>query len=111
MGQAIDKAEWAFYCERISHALESVDAEVEVESPELGDQQETEWLPLIGISYDPKDDIIDIALEGIDHIIEHPQKFQVDGVPGVLRALAITDEEGNRHLLRLRDALALPRPH
>jgi Family of unknown function (DUF5335) len=111
MGQAIDKTQWAIYCERISDALEATDAEVEAESLKLGAQGETEWLPLIGISYDPEDDIIDIALEGVDHIIEHPQTLQVDGVPGVLRALAITDTAGNRHLMRLRDALTLPRPH
>ena len=38
----------------------------------LGDQIETEWLPLLGISHDPKGDILDIALEGVDHIIKAP---------------------------------------
>jgi hypothetical protein len=111
MAQAIDKAEWEFYCERIASALEGRDAEVEVASLDLGGRVETDWLPLIGISYDPEDDIFDIAMDGVDHIIEHPQRLRVDGVPGALNALEITDEDGTQHLVRLREALALPRAH
>jgi hypothetical protein len=111
MAQAIEKAEWERYCERVSLAIGASEAEVEVNSPELGAQAETEWLPLIGISYDPKDDIFDIALEGVDHIIEHPRALNVDSELGNLSALDITDQDGAHHLVRLRDTLALPAPH
>ena len=111
MAQAIERAEWTYYCERISSALEARDAEVEVASLDLGDQVETDWLPLLGITYDPEDDIFDIAMDGLDHIIEHPQQLRVDGVPGALNALEITDEDGNQHIVKLRDTLALPRAH
>ena len=111
MAQAIDRAEWAVYCERVSKALSASDAEVEVISSELGAQMETAWLPFIGITYDPKDDIFDIALEGVDHIIEHPRALNAETELGTLAALDITDQEGMHHLLRLRDALALPAPH
>ena len=111
MAQAIDKAEWERYCENVSKALAASDAEVEVVSPEFGAQVEAEWLPFIGITYDPKDDIFDIALEGVDHIIEHPRALNVEAEPGSLSALDITDQEGMHHLVRLRDALALPAPH
>jgi len=110
MAQAIDRAEWERYCERVSKALATGEAEVEVSSPELGAQMEADWLPFIGISYDPNDDIIDIALEGVDHIIEHPREISTEEELGTLSALQITDRDGVHHLVRLRDALALPAP-
>ena len=111
MAQAIDRAQWERYCERVSKALEASEAEVEVSSPELGVQMEADWLPFIGISYDPNDDIIDIALEGVDHIIEHPRELSTEEELGTLSALQITDQDGVHHLVRLRDTLALPAPH
>ena len=43
--------------------------EIEVTSLALGDQVEAEWLPLLGLVYDPKDDLVEVALDGIDHMI------------------------------------------
>ena len=111
MAQAINKTEWERYCARVSDALAASEAEVEISSPNLGAQAETDWLPFIGITYDPNDDIIDIALEGVDHIIEHPRALSIDGGVGSLAVLEITDQDGTHHLLQLRDALALPAPH
>ena len=111
MAQEIDKAEWEHYCERVSQVATASEAEIEVDSPQLGAQVEAEWLPFIGISYDPKDDIIDIALEGVDHIIEHPRALSAVAELGNLWALDITDQDGAHHLVRLRDMRALPGPH
>ena len=38
-------------------------------SLKLGDQVAAEWLPFFGITYDPKDDIFEIALDGVDRQI------------------------------------------
>ena len=111
MTQAIAKSDWARYCERLSEMLETNKAEVEVASLTLGDQIEAEWLPFLGISYDEKDDVIDIALEGVDHNIEHPQRLRADGNFTGLLTLEIQDAGGAQHLVRLKDALALPRPN
>jgi len=55
-------------------------AQIEVLSPELGDQEETLWVKLMGITYDPKDDVLDIALGelDLDHMIYHPTEIWVD---------------------------------
>jgi len=65
----LEKPKWRPLLDAISKLLEAQVAEVEVTSLNLGDQTEAEWLPLLGISYDPHDDVVDIALDGIDHII------------------------------------------
>jgi len=111
MAQAIEKSNWAAYCERISEALQGGQAEIEVASLALGHQIEADYLPLIGISYDPKDDIIDIALDGVDHIISHPRELRADGEFADLSALEIIDKDGIQHLVRLKGSLALPAPH
>ena len=50
-------------------------AEIEVASLSLGDQVEAEWLPLHGITYDPNDDLVEVALEGLDHMIRKPREI------------------------------------
>jgi hypothetical protein len=90
--------------------LEGKRAEIEVLSLRLGDQVEAEWLPLLGIVYDPKDDIVEVALDGLDHMIRKPREIYVeDGAQGLL-ALEIVDADDVRQIIKLRDPLALPAP-
>src|SRR6202011_189036 len=65
MAKQLEKSQWRAYFDRVSKALVGKRFEIEVASLQLGDQIEAEWLPLLGISFDPKDDIIEIALEGV----------------------------------------------
>jgi hypothetical protein len=62
----LEKPEWRPFFDVISMLLEAKVAEVEVASLDLGDQTQAEWLPLLGITYDPRDDVVDIALDGLD---------------------------------------------
>jgi hypothetical protein len=73
MAKKLEKSQWRVYFDRMSKTLVGKRAEIEVASLKLGDQIEAEWLPLLGISYDPKNDIIEIALEGVDHLIHKPR--------------------------------------
>ena len=110
MARALDKSEWTNYCDRLSQVLGASNAEIEVASLELGSQLETQWVPFHGISYDDEDDIIDIELEGMDHIINHPKSLRAyENDAGVL-SLEIKDAGGAQHVVRLKDVLALPRP-
>ena len=115
MAQAIDKSEWKAYCEFLSRTLEGGRVEIEVASLDLGDQIQSDWLPMIGITYDSKDDLFDVALQSgedvVDHLIYGPREFAADREFAELTALEITDKDGRQHLLRLRDTLALPPPH
>ena len=60
----LDKKEWQTFFDGVTGMLEGKQAEIEVASLRLGDQVAAAWLPLIGITYDPKDDIVEVALEG-----------------------------------------------
>jgi hypothetical protein len=105
-----DKKEWRSFFDRFSTRLEGKQAEIEVVSLQLGDQVEADWLPLLGIAYDPNDDIVEIALEGLDHLIPKPRELYVEEGAGGLAALEIVDSEGVKQIIKLRSPLMLPAP-
>ena len=72
------KPHWKDYFDRVSKVLGSKLVELEVSSLGLGDQLELDWVPLIGLSYDPKSDILAVMVEGIEHNIQHPQQIYVE---------------------------------
>ena len=106
----LDKKEWRSFFDRFSTTLEGKQAEIEVVSLRLGDQVQAHWLPLLGIAYDPHDDIVEVALEGLDHLISKPREIYVeDGAEGIV-ALEIVDADDEHQIVRLRDPIALPSP-
>ena len=84
--------------------------EIEVTALNIGDQIQAEWVPLMGIGYDPKDDIVDIELDGLDHIIHHPRDIYLDNGGSGLKLYEIVDAEGIKHIIKLKDRLALAAP-
>lgn len=109
--RTLDRSQWEAYFDRVSKALGAKLTEVEVAALDVGDQVEGEWVPLLGIAYDPKDDLVEVALEGLDHLVRHPQAVHVEEDPAeILRSVEIVDGEGRQHILRLKSPLALPPP-
>jgi len=108
--EQIERAQWGAFLDNLTTTLVGKQAEIEVAALDLGDQIEAEWAPLIGITYDKKDDLIEIALDALDHLIRSPRSMFVDeGVGGIL-AISIDDGDGRQHIVRLKDPLALPAP-
>lgn len=104
----LEKAQWRPFLDAISKLLEAKEAEIEVASLRLGDQVQATWLPLLGITYDPKDDIVEVALDGLDHIIRNPREIYFDNGAGELTTLEIVDADGVKQIVKLRDRLMLP---
>lgn len=111
MAAQIDRSQWAPFLDAVTNSLIGKQAEIEVVSLDLGDQIEAEWAPLIGITYDRKDDLIEIALDDLDHLIRSPRELFIDYAVGdVVAAIEIVDGDGNRQIVRFKDPLALPAP-
>ncbi|HEX4157367.1 MAG TPA: DUF5335 family protein [Rhizomicrobium sp.] len=108
MSRKVEKAEWSGFLDRVSRELAGKRIEVEVDAPDLGAQIEAEWVPLIGLTYDNKDDMIEIALEGLDHIIHNPRELHVEETVGRIQSLLISN--GTRQILTFREPLLLPPP-
>jgi hypothetical protein len=106
----LKKTEWRTFLDRISKALEAKQAEIEVVSLALGDQVQAKWLPLFGLVYDSNDDVVEVALEGLDHMIRKPREIYVDDWVGGLTSLEIIDADGVKQIVKLRDQLVLPAP-
>ena len=107
------QTEWKQFFDALSKQVEGAHAEIEVASLERGDQIKAEWLPLIGLVYDHKDNSVEIALEAsqrdiVDHIIRKPREiyFAEDGRR--FMGLDIIDLEGAHHIVKLKDPLMLP---
>ncbi len=104
----VPQSEWRSFFDLASKALLGKRAEVEVASLDLGDQIVAEWVPMIGITYDSRDDLLEIALDGADHLIRGPRQIVVDEGPTGLTSVAVTDADGVTQVVRMKDPLMLP---
>jgi hypothetical protein len=104
----LEKTEWRSFLDRVSKLLEVKEAEIDITSLRLGDQVQAEWLPLIGITYDPGDDLVEVALEGLDHMIRRPRDIYVEIGAGTLASIEIIDAGGIKQIVKFRDQLLLP---
>lgn len=62
--RTIPQAEWRAFFDGLADALVGKRVEVEAASRELGDQIVAEWLPLLGVTYEAQDDLLDVAMSG-----------------------------------------------
>lgn len=106
----LDRTQWQAYFDIMSKGMMGKRAEIEIASLDIGDQIEAEWLPLFGITYDPKSDVAEIVLEGLDHLIHHPKDIYIDATGLELSSVDVIDAEGRHCIVRLRDPLRLPAP-
>jgi Family of unknown function (DUF5335) len=106
----LERSEWRPFLDNLSKLLEAKEAEIEVGSLRLGEQVEAEWLPLIGVTYDPKDDLVEIALDGLDHMIRKPREIYIEDDAGTLESIEIVDSDGVKQIIRFKDELLLPPP-
>jgi hypothetical protein len=106
--QRLVKADWQQYCDRISRGIERGQrAELELVSLDVGDHIEAKWLPIHGLVYEPKGDLLEIALDGIDHMVAHPQDVLVETSPRGIVGLEIVAEDGIRRIVKFLDPLSL----
>jgi hypothetical protein len=64
------------------------------------------WLPLQGLSYDPKGDEFEVMVENVDHLIFHPQDIYVDQEGLNLKSLEVVQRDGVKQIITLKDPLA-----
>jgi uncharacterized protein DUF5335 len=107
---------WVEYFDSIAPSIEGLLVTIEVMSEALGDQLDVERLPLQAIGYDPKDNMVEIAVGGrgtrypvlLRHFISSPQTISVEeSGPLNPRAILVTDASGVRTLIRLFEPAAI----
>jgi hypothetical protein len=104
----LDKAAWQKTFDQMSKSLlVGKQVEIEVTGLHIGDQIEQEWIQLLGISYDPKNDLIEILVEGLDHLIHKPREVWVDHGAIGLASMEVVEADDVRQIIRLREPLML----
>jgi Family of unknown function (DUF5335) len=114
--QELDAERWVEYFDSLAPSIDGLLVTIEVMSEQLGDQLDVERLPLQAIGYDPKDNVLEVAVGGrgvrypilLRHFISSPQTVSVEeSSPLSPRAILVTDASGVRTLIRLFEPAAL----
>lgn len=106
--RTISRAEWQAFFDGLADALIGKRVEVEAASLELGDQIVAAWLPLLGVTYDARDDLLDVAMSGLNHLIRHPREVYIQEGPKGVETVAVVSADGVKQILHLKDPLMLP---
>lgn len=106
--RTIPQAEWRAFFDGLADALVGKRVEVEAASLELGDQIVAEWLPLLGVTYDAQDDLLDVAMSGLNHLIRHPREVYLQEGPKGVETVAVVSADGVKQILHLKAPLMLP---
>ena len=106
----LERSEWRGFCIRASRGFIGKQVQIEVASLQIGFQLEAHRLPLLGMSYDPKSDVLELLVGELDHLVHAPRELYVDeGFFGAV-SLQIVDAEGVQQIVTFRDPLMLPAP-
>ncbi len=109
----LEKSQWESYFDEFDKKyregqVPAKEVQIEIVNEEIGDQVETWWQPLVGLSYDPKDDEFEVAAEKHDHLIHKPVEIYVDEDVDGLKTVEVVQEDGTKHIIKLRTPQALP---
>ena len=103
--RALARAEWRGFCDRVSKKIAGGRAELDVASLGLGDLVEARWLPLRGLVFDARGDVLEISLDGVGHSILAPRELHLEETERGLVALEIVAVDGTVETLRFREPL------
>lgn len=115
--EELPRPAWRDALELLTKEHEGNDVTIEILSRDLGDQVETQRLPLNYIEYDHKDDALIVGVGGhttrfpvlLRHIIAHPQAILMHPVvPDDDPAVEVVGADGVTTLITMRPRPALP---
>ena len=103
----IDRDDFEKYFDDISKFITNQQIELGVFGLDIGDQIESEWAPLDGISYEPKTDTLFVHTKYVDHAILGPQQIIVAETNSRIHAISVKDADRRSHILQFRSPLML----
>ena len=105
--RTLARADWRRYCDGVSKATVGRCVELDVASLDLGDLVEARWLPLLGLVFDSRGDVLEVALDGVGHSIVSPRKVLLEETERGLVAIEIVGSDDTVETLRFREPLRL----
>jgi hypothetical protein len=79
-------------------------------SVEFGCQVEVHRSPMLGMTYDRRNDVLELLIGDLDHLIRAPRELYFDDAPLGRMALQIVDANGVRQIVTLQYPPMLPSP-
>jgi len=104
----LERSEWRPYFDRVAKRLPTMRVAVSVLGADIGAQPETEDSVLIGITYDPKDGILEVATPNLTHRIANPEEIYVQERLGELASVEVIAPDGTKQIVELKHLPALP---
>jgi hypothetical protein len=104
----LERGHWQAFFDAASKSIDGQAATVELSGLQLGDRLAADHVPLIGLSYEPREDTLTLFLDGLQHRIAHPQAIHVEHSDGALASFEAVDEEGVHHIVLLHAVLEMP---
>ena len=99
----LEKDRWQSYFDNFSRVFEPTPASLEVVSADVGDQPEVSNLKLNSITYDPKDDVLELQFgESVDHMIQQPKEIYVTEDDNGFSSMETVDKNGAKHILAVK---------
>ena len=74
--QKLERQNGVPFFDYLSRMLAGSQVEIDAGPLALGGRVLADWVPLIGVVYDPKDDLVEVALEGLHYLIHKPREDQ-----------------------------------
>lgn len=106
----IPRAQWRQFFDAASRQLGARPTKVEVTGLGLGDQIAADWVDLVGVTYEPKDDTFTVAVEGLQHRIEHPRSIHVERDVQHIGSIEVIGPDDTHHIVQFSTPLELPPP-
>jgi len=111
----IPRQEWTRYFDELTRRFfkdgNPEAATVEVISPDLGDQVAADFVRALGVAYDPRNEVLEVLLDGVDHLVYHPREvWVVEEDNGFVSTLEIVRDDDTREVVRFRSVGIAPRP-
>jgi hypothetical protein len=102
----LERAVWHEFFDAISDALlAGKGAQLQVAAAPLGLNSAADWLPLLGIVYEDEDDVMEVVLRGMDHVIQGPREVYVEGGASGVERIVVVDHVGGQRIIEFRDPL------
>ncbi|MBD3616292.1 MAG: DUF5335 family protein [Gracilimonas sp.] len=103
----IHREEWTNYFDSFSKKYlkdkQPEYAEIRILSKDMGDQPETSWLPLKGLSYDSRNDMLEIQFDDLNRVINHPKEIYVDEEKsGWILSFEVIENDGTKNIIETR---------
>ncbi|MDP9813354.1 hypothetical protein J2W42_006227 [Rhizobium tibeticum] len=97
--KVLAKAEWATYFSHLHEAVQSKEIKIEVVGATVGDQILVKSSPLLGATYEPKEDMLELSVKGMTHVVERPRKITVQDEEGEVVAIEVIDFAERQQIL------------